>query len=98
MIVAGENAPAMVDNRSISTHDGFTCEGDYAICRGIDLQARAAAEKFVEFMRSAREALMPNLGNLAGKKPERDETVAELKQQIAALQAQIDKMAADRAS
>jgi ABC-type Fe3+-hydroxamate transport system substrate-binding protein len=49
-------------------------------------------------MRSAREALMPNLGNLTGKKPERDETVAELKQQIAALQAQIDKMAAERAS
>jgi hypothetical protein len=49
-------------------------------------------------MRSAREALMPNLSNLTGKKPEHDESVAELKQQIAALQAQIDKMAADRAS
>jgi polyhydroxyalkanoate synthesis regulator protein len=56
------------------------------------------AKQNIEFMRSAREALMPNLSNLTGKKPERDESVAELKQQIAALQAQIDKMAADRAS
>jgi polyhydroxyalkanoate synthesis regulator protein len=56
------------------------------------------AKQNIEFMRSEREALMPNLSNLTGKKPERDESVAELKQQIAALQAQIDKMAADRAS
>ena len=56
------------------------------------------AKQNIEFMRSAREALMPNLGNLMGKKPERDESVAELKQQIAALQAQIDNMAADRTS
>lgn len=56
------------------------------------------AKQNIEFMRSAREALMPNLGNLTGRKPERDESVAELKQQIAALQAQIDKMAADRTS
>ena len=56
------------------------------------------AKQNIEFMRSAREALMPNLVNLTGKKPERDESVAELKQQIAALQAQIDKMAADRAA
>jgi polyhydroxyalkanoate synthesis regulator protein len=54
------------------------------------------AKQNIEFMRSAREALMPNLGNLTGKKPERDESVADLKQQIAALQAQIDKMVADR--
>jgi polyhydroxyalkanoate synthesis regulator protein len=54
------------------------------------------AKQNIEFMRSAREALMPNLGDLAGKKPERDESVAALKQQIAELQAQIDKMAADR--
>jgi polyhydroxyalkanoate synthesis repressor PhaR len=56
------------------------------------------AKQNIEFMRSAREALMPNLGNLTGRKPERDVTVAELKQQIAALQAQIDKIAADRTS
>lgn len=56
------------------------------------------AKQNIEFMRTAREALMPSLGNLAGKKPERDESVAELKQQIAALQAKIDKMAADQNS
>ena len=51
------------------------------------------AKQNIEFMRTAREALMPNLANLTGKKPERDETVADLKRQIAALQAKIDKMA-----
>ena len=56
------------------------------------------AKQNIEFMRTAREALMPSLGSLAGKKPERDESVAELKQQIAALQAKIDKMAADQNS
>ena len=51
------------------------------------------AKQNIEFMRTAREALMPNLANLTGKKPERDETVADLKREIAALQAKIDKMA-----
>jgi polyhydroxyalkanoate synthesis repressor PhaR len=51
------------------------------------------AKQNIEFMRTAREALMPNLANLTGKKPERDETIADLKNQIAALQAKIDKMA-----
>jgi polyhydroxyalkanoate synthesis regulator protein len=56
------------------------------------------AKQNIEFMRTAREALMPNLGSLTGKKTERDETVAELKQQIASLQAKIDKMANDQVS
>ncbi len=51
------------------------------------------AKQNIEFMRTAREALMPNLANLTGKKPERDETIADLENQIAALQAKIDKMA-----
>lgn len=50
------------------------------------------AKQNIEFMRSAREALMPNLSNLAPKTPERVETMDELKQQIAALQAKIDKL------
>lgn len=50
------------------------------------------AKQNIEFMRSAREALMPNLSNLASKTPERGETMDELKQQIAALQAKIDKL------
>lgn len=50
------------------------------------------AKQNIEFMRSAREALMPNLSSLAPKKAERDETMEELKLQIAALQARIDKL------
>jgi uncharacterized coiled-coil protein SlyX len=40
---------------------------------------------------------MPNLGNLTGKKSEQEDSIADLKQQIAALQAKIDKMATDKA-
>jgi len=50
------------------------------------------AKQNIEFMRSAREALMPNLSNLAPKPADRDETMDELKQQIAALQAKIDQL------
>ena len=53
------------------------------------------AKQNIEFLRTAREALMPNLGNLTGKKSEHEDSIADLKQQIAALQAKIDKMAAD---
>jgi len=53
------------------------------------------AKQNIEFMRSAREALMPNLSGLAPKKAERDETMDELKQQIAALQAKIDKLSGE---
>jgi polyhydroxyalkanoate synthesis repressor PhaR len=50
------------------------------------------AKQNIEFMRSAREALMPNL---TGKKTEKSESIAELKQQMAALQAKIDKLSVD---
>lgn len=55
------------------------------------------AKQNIEFLRTAREALMPNLGNLTGKKSEREDSIADLKQQIAALQAKIDKIATDKA-
>jgi polyhydroxyalkanoate synthesis repressor PhaR len=50
------------------------------------------AKQNIEFMRSAREALMPNL---TGKKTDKSESIAELKQQMAALQAKIDKLSVD---
>jgi len=53
------------------------------------------AKQNIEFLRTAREALMPNLGILTGKKSEHEDSIADLKQQIAELQAKIDKMAAD---
>jgi len=53
------------------------------------------AKQNIEFMRSAREALIPNLGGLTGGKPSQTETIADLKQQIAELQAKLDKIAAD---
>ena len=55
------------------------------------------AKQNIEFLRTAREALMPNLGNLTGKKSEQEDSIADLKQQIAALQAKIDEMATDKA-
>jgi polyhydroxyalkanoate synthesis repressor PhaR len=58
------------------------------------------AKQNIEFLRTAREALMPNLGNLGnltGKKSEQEDSIADLKQQIAALQAKIDQMATDKA-
>lgn len=53
------------------------------------------AKQNIEFMRSAREALMPNLGGLTGGIAAQTETVADLKRQIAELQAKLDKIAAD---
>jgi polyhydroxyalkanoate synthesis repressor PhaR len=50
------------------------------------------AKQNIEFMRSAREALMPNL---APKKPEKAESIDELKKQMADLQAKIDKLSAE---
>lgn len=50
------------------------------------------AKQNIEFMRSAREALMPNL---AGKKPEKAESLDDLKKQMADLQAKIDKLSTD---
>lgn len=55
----------------------------------------AIAKQNIEFMRTAREALMPNLSTLTGKKAGTDESVDDLKRQMAALQAKIDKLSAD---
>lgn len=53
------------------------------------------AKQNIEFMRTAREALMPNISNLTGKKMEKEQSLAELRQQIAALQAKIDRLSAE---
>jgi polyhydroxyalkanoate synthesis repressor PhaR len=53
------------------------------------------AKQNIEFMRSAREALMPNLSNLTGKKPEKEESLDDLKRQMAALQAKIDRLSGE---
>ncbi len=53
------------------------------------------AKQNIEFMRTAREALMPNLSNLTGKKSGEDESIDELRQQMAQLQAKIDKLSAE---
>jgi polyhydroxyalkanoate synthesis repressor PhaR len=50
------------------------------------------AKQNIEFVRAAREALMPNLGGAPTKKPAADESVDDLKKQMADLQAKIDKM------
>ena len=55
----------------------------------------AIAKQNIEFMRNAREALIPNLSGLAGKKPEKEASLDELKQQMAALQAKIDQHSAE---
>lgn len=55
------------------------------------------AKQNIEFMRSAREALMPDLGALTGKKGKKkeDESVDDLKAQMAELQAKIDALSKD---
>jgi polyhydroxyalkanoate synthesis repressor PhaR len=53
------------------------------------------AKQNIEFLRSAREALIPNLGGFAGAKAAETETIADLKQQIADLQAKLDKISAE---
>lgn len=51
------------------------------------------AKQNIEFVRAAREALMPNLAGAAGKKAaKKDETLDDLKKQMAELQAKIDGM------
>ncbi len=47
------------------------------------------AKQNIEFVRAAREALMPNI---TGKKPAKEESVEDLKKQMAELQAKIDRM------
>ena len=52
------------------------------------------AKQNIEFVRAAREALMPDLGALTGKKPAKDEeTLDDLRRQMAALQTKIDNLA-----
>lgn len=53
------------------------------------------AKQNIEFMRTAREALMPNLGNLTGKPSEKEESLDDLQRQMAALQAKIDRLSAE---
>jgi polyhydroxyalkanoate synthesis repressor PhaR len=53
------------------------------------------AKQNIEFIRSAREALLPNLSNLTGKKSEKEESVDDLKRQMAALQAKIDQLTSE---
>jgi polyhydroxyalkanoate synthesis repressor PhaR len=53
------------------------------------------AKQNIEFMRTAREALMPNLANLTGKKSDKEESLDDLKQQLATLQAKIDRLSAE---
>jgi polyhydroxyalkanoate synthesis repressor PhaR len=55
----------------------------------------AIAKQNIEFMRTAREALLPNLPGLAGKKPEADDKLDDLKRQMAALQAKIDQLSGE---
>lgn len=51
------------------------------------------AKQNIEFVRAAREALMPDLGALTGKKGAKgDESLHDLKRQMAELQAKIDKL------
>ncbi|MGB5079061.1 MAG: polyhydroxyalkanoate synthesis repressor PhaR [Sphingorhabdus sp.] len=50
------------------------------------------AKQNIEFMRTAREALMPNLGNLAGKSPDNNDELADLKRQMAEIQEKIDRL------
>jgi polyhydroxyalkanoate synthesis regulator protein len=50
------------------------------------------AKQNIEFVRAAREALMPNLGSVADKKSAANENVDDLKKQMAELQAKIDKL------
>jgi polyhydroxyalkanoate synthesis repressor PhaR len=53
------------------------------------------AKQNIEFMRTAREALIPNLSTLTGKKADKGESLDDLKRQVAALQAKIDKLSAE---
>lgn len=54
------------------------------------------AKQNIEFMRNAREALMPDLGSLTGKRAKKGgESIDDLKAQMAALQEKIDAMSKD---
>lgn len=53
------------------------------------------AKQNIEMMKAARDALVPNLGNLGGKKEKPGESLDDLKRQMAALQAKIDQLSKD---
>lgn len=53
------------------------------------------AKQNIEMMKAARDALVPNLGNLGGKKEKPKESLDDLKQQMAELQAKIDQLSKD---
>jgi polyhydroxyalkanoate synthesis repressor PhaR len=50
------------------------------------------AKQNIEMMKAARDALVPNLGGLGGKKEKAGEDLDDLKKQMAELQAKIDKL------
>jgi polyhydroxyalkanoate synthesis repressor PhaR len=50
------------------------------------------AKQNIEMMRAARDAFVPNLGNLGAKKDKSGESLEDLKRQMAELQAKIDKL------
>lgn len=53
------------------------------------------AKQNIEFMKSARDALLPSIPGLTGKKTDKEESLAELKTQLAALQEKIDRLSGD---
>ncbi|MBK7163215.1 MAG: polyhydroxyalkanoate synthesis repressor PhaR [Sphingomonadales bacterium] len=53
------------------------------------------AKQNIEMMKAARDALVPNLGNLGGKKEKAGESLDDLRKQMAELQAKIDKLSKD---
>ena len=53
------------------------------------------AKQNIEFVRAAREALLPSLGGLAQKNSAPEDNVDDLKKQMAVLQARIDKLSND---
>jgi polyhydroxyalkanoate synthesis regulator protein len=50
------------------------------------------AKQNIEMMRAARDAFVPNLSGKAGSKAKPKEDIADLKRQMAELQARIDKL------
>lgn len=50
------------------------------------------AKQNIEFMRNAREALMPSIPGFTSKKSQKEESIEDLKAQMAALQAKIDRL------
>ena len=53
------------------------------------------AKQNIEMMKAARDALVPNLGGLGGKKEKAGENLDDLKKQMAELQAKIDRLSGE---